>query len=256
MDGEVQDRFRLLWQKYFNSAELPITFYYTNEKGRAEMVKPGSVPMCLIQALSKVREGSALCFERESIGCPGGRRYAGFSHKVMPKFEYFLSCGIPGKLKGERYKKSPELVKEAMNYAPTFKAPARFIVFKRWDMLEGWDNPNVVIFFANPDVVAGLFTLANFDEAEPNGVFTPFGSGCSQVIQYPYLERSSLRPRGVIGMFDISARPFVPKDTFTFSVPMIRFDRMLQNMEESFLITDSWRKVQERLGAPVPKNKA
>jgi len=30
----------------------------------------------------------------------------------MPHFEYFLSCGIPGKLEGERYKKSPELVKE------------------------------------------------------------------------------------------------------------------------------------------------
>lgn len=29
----------------------------------------------------------------------------------MPNFEYFLSCGIPGKLEGERYKKTPELVR-------------------------------------------------------------------------------------------------------------------------------------------------
>jgi hypothetical protein len=49
-------------------------------------------------------------------------------------------------------------------------------------------------------------------------------------------------------MFDISARPFVTKDMLTFSVPMIRFSRMIQNMDESFLITDSWQKVQKRIG--------
>jgi uncharacterized protein (DUF169 family) len=247
MNGTLKDRFSLLWRKYFNNAELPITFYYTDEEGHAELVKPKSVLRCLISELSKVREGSSLCFERDSVRCPGGRRYAGFDQKLMPNFEHFLSCGIPGRLEGERYKKSPEIVKEAMNYAPTFEAPGRFIVFKRWDMLEDRDDPDVVIFFAKADALAGLFTLANFDEAEPNGVFTPFGSGCSQVIQYPYLETASQRPRGVIGMFDISARPSIPKDTLTFSAPMTKFNRMVQNMEESFLITNSWRKVQERV---------
>jgi uncharacterized protein (DUF169 family) len=248
MDTGIKDKLNLLWQKHFNNAELPITFYYTDEEGHAERVRPGSVPRCLIEALSNVRKGSALCFDGDSIGCPGGRRYTGFAHEVMPNFEYFLSCGIPGRLKGERYKKSPELVKEAMKYSPAFKAPARFIVFKRWDILERSDSPEVVTFFAQPDVLSGLFTLANFDEAEPNGVFAPFGSGCSSIIQYPYLEGKSERPRGVIGMFDISARPFVTKDVLTFSVPMIRFSRMIQNMDESFLITDSWQKVQKRIG--------
>jgi len=56
----------------------------------------------------------------------------------------------------ERYKKSPELVKEMMTKAPVFKASARFIVFKRWDALEEADDPEVVIFFARPDVVSGL----------------------------------------------------------------------------------------------------
>ena len=39
--------------------------------------------------------------------------------------------GIPGKLEGERYKKTPEMVKETMEGWPVFKAPGRFIVFKR-----------------------------------------------------------------------------------------------------------------------------
>jgi hypothetical protein len=247
MDMAVKDSFSLLWRKYFNGAELPISFYYTDDGGRADRVKLGSGFRCLIGALAEVRNGRSLCFDAHSIGCPGGRRYAGYADRLMPNFEYFLSCGIPGKLPGERYKKSPELVKEAMKVSPSFKAPSRFIVFKRWDVLEKSDDPAVVSFFARPDVLAGLFTLANFDEAEPNGVIAPFGSGCSSIIQHPYLEGKSARPRGVIGMFDISARPHVPQDALTFSAPMAKFLRMIGNAEESFLTTESWRKVQDRI---------
>jgi len=248
MDTKIKEEFSVLWKKYFDDAQLPVTFYYTNEEGHAELVKPDSVPRCLIGALSDVRTGSSFCFNIDSIGCPGGKRCLGFTEETTPNIEYFLSCGIPGKLEGERYKKSPELVKETRKYSLGFKAPGRFIVFKRWDMLEKSDAPEVVIFFAQPDVLSGLFTLANFDEAEPNGVFAPVCSGCGAIVLYPYLERDSDRPRGVIGMFDISARPFVPKKVLTFSVPMNKFVRMIENMEESFLITDSWRRVQKRIG--------
>jgi uncharacterized protein (DUF169 family) len=247
MDMAIKGSFTTIWRKYFNNAEFPTTFYYTDEEKHAESVKPGSLPRCLIGALSRVRNGRSLCFDVDSIGCPGGKRYAGFADKLMPNFEYFLSCGIPGQMKGERYKKSAELVREVLKLAPAFKAPSRFIVFKRWDLLEESDEPEVAVFFAPPDVLAGLFTLANFDEAEPNGVFAPFGAGCSSIIQYPYLEGRSARPKGVLGMFDISARPFVPQDILTFSVPMAKLVRMIGNAEESFLITDSWRKVQDRI---------
>jgi len=247
MDMKIKEKFISLWKRYFDGAEFPVTFYYTDEEGHAKLVKPGSVPRCVIGALSNVRRGSSYCFNADSIGCPGGKRYLGFAEKIMPDFEYFLSCGIPGRLEGERYKKSPELVRESIKYSPVFKAPARFIVFKRWDMLEKSDDPEVVIFFAQPDVLSGLFTLANFDEAEPNGVFSPHGSGCASIVQYPYLEKDSHRPRGVIGMFDISARPFVPRNVLTFSVPMKKFVTMIENMKESFLITKSWRKIQKRI---------
>lgn len=247
MDIQLKDKFIKLWKKYFNDAELPIAFYYTGEEGHAELVKPGSVPACVIGALSNVRKGKALCFNTGSVGCFGGKRYLGFAEKIRPDFEYFLSCGIPGELEGERYKKSPELVRELVKNSPVFKAPEQYVVFKRWDKLEGSDNPEVVIFFAEPDVLSGIFTLANFDEALPNGVIAPMGSGCSTIIQYPYLERDSEHPRGVLGMFDISARPYVPANVITFSVPMKKFAAMIENMEESFLITGSWNAVQKRI---------
>ncbi|MGD0352309.1 MAG: DUF169 domain-containing protein [Dehalococcoidia bacterium] len=247
METSYKEKFTMLWKKYFNGAELPITFYYTDEEGHADLVKPGSVHRCVIAALLKVRKGTSLCFGADSVGCFGGKRYLGFEENIRPDFEYFLSCGIPGKMEGERYKKSPELVKESMQYSPASKATARYIVFKRWDMLETSDDPQVVISFAEPDVLAGLFTLASFDEADPSGVMAPFGSGCSTIVYYPYLQIESMRPKGIIGMFDISARPFVPKNVLTFSVPMNKFIRMIENMRESFLITDSWAKVKKRI---------
>jgi uncharacterized protein (DUF169 family) len=247
MDVKVKEKFVERWKKYFNGADLPITFYYSNDVRGAEMVKTPSGHQCIIGVLSRVRKGTSLCFNVESVGCAGGKRYLGFTHELMPDFEYFLSCGIPGKLEGERYKKTPELVKEALKRMPDFTAPARFVVFKRWDKLEPADNPEVVIFFGQPDVLSGLFTLTNFDEADPNGVFAPFSAGCGSIVQYPYLERDSNRPRGVLGMFDVSARPFIPKEMLTFALPMNKFQRMIENMEESFLITASWNKVKARI---------
>ncbi len=247
MDVKIKQKFIVLWRKYFNGAGLPITFYYADQRGNTRLTEPPSGHRCVICDLSEVGKGESLCFTADTVGCGGGKRYLGFSREIAPNFEYFLSCGIPGKLEGERYKKSPELVREAMRMLPDFKAPAEFVIFKRWDMLEESDDPDVVIFFAQPDVLSGLFTLANYDEIDPNGVFAPFAAGCGSIGQYPYLEKDSDHPRCVLGMFDVSARPCVPEEVLTFSVPMKKFVRMIENMEESFLITPSWKKVSQRM---------
>jgi hypothetical protein len=247
MDIGIRDRFLGLWRNRFGGAELPITFFYTDTEGSVEKARVPVGHQCLMGPLAKVRAGKTLCFDEGSIGCTGGKRYLGFTQELMPHFEYFLSCGIPGKLEGERYKKSPEMVKQFVARSPRFKAPTKFIVFKRWDALEASDDPEVAIFFARPDVLSGLFTLANFDECEPNGVIAPFAAGCGTIVQYPYLEKASDRPRAVLGMFDVSARPYVPGDVLSFAVPMRKFAHMIENMEESFLITPSWGKVRTRL---------
>ena len=247
MNVEIRDQFIELNKKYFNNAEPPITFYYSDTGEQAELVRPGSVSRCVMGALAEVRNGRSLSFDANSIECFGGRRYLGFSERLSPDFEYFLSCGIPGRMEGERYKKSPQLVKEILENWPKLRAPRPYVVFKRWDKLSSEDDPQVVIFFAQPDVLAGLFTLVNFDESQPEGVIAPMGSGCSSIVSYPYLEKDSPRPRAVIGMFDPSARPYVPKDTLSFAVPMKRFVIMIGNMEDSFLITNTWKRLQKRI---------
>jgi len=128
-----------------------------------------------------------------------------------------------------------------------FEAPAPYLVFRRWDQVPAAETPQLAIFFATPDVLAGLFTLANYDGRDPHGVIAPMGSGCASIISYPYAEGQSAQPRCVLGMFDVSARPCVPRDVLAFTVPLHRLARMTSNMDESFLVTKSWETVRERL---------
>ncbi len=246
MDLKLKEKFMAGWKKYFKEAELPLAFYYTDKEDSAPLPPPPA-HQCLIGVLARAKKGETLRFSAESIGCFGGKRFTGLSQEARPGFEYFLSCGIPGKMEGERYKKTPELVKEMTAREAKFAAPGRYLVFKRFDALTQEEEPAAVVFFAPPDVLSGLFTLANFEEAEPNGVICPFCAGCRAIIQYPMQEKGSARPRAVLGMFDVSARPFVPKETLSFSVPMDKFARMTDNMDESFLITPAWEKVKSRL---------
>ena len=235
------------WTDYFPGAELPITLYYTDDPDTVETLAPEQRSRCLICDLADVRAGFPRCFDAKTVRCGGGRRYLGFHPEVRRNFAYFLSCGIPGKLEGERYKQSPQLVEEYLESQPPFEAPARFAVFKRWDHLDSEDQPAIVIFFARPDTLSGLFTLAGFDEVDPYAVTAPFSSGCGSIVYHPYRELRAERPRAVLGMFDVAARPCVPPDVLTFSAPWPKFSRMLQNMDQSFLITDSWQHVRTRM---------
>jgi hypothetical protein len=247
MKHGFKQQFMERWTKYFPQAELPIAFYYSDDSEQNTIFRTTEGQHCLIGDLAAIRQGQSLSFDTKSVACFGGKRYLGFTQNLMPNFEYFLSCGIPGKLEGERYKKSPELVQEYLKVTPSFTAPAKYITFKRWDILEETDQPQVVIFFAPPDVLSGLFTLANFDELTNEAVFCPMGAGCGTIVQYPLKEEQSEHPRAVLGMFDVSARPTVDPTSLTFSIPMSKFERMIDNMDESFLITGSWEKVKDRL---------
>ena len=247
MDEKFREKFISLWAKYFGKALLPIGVFYSDSPPSEGLTTTGG-GICIIELLPAVLKGRTLCLSAESRICGGARRQLGFSDQFGGKdFEHFLSYGIPGKLRGERYKKTPQLVREIGRFTPPFKAPEEYIVFKRWDKLSSSDEPQVVFFLDRTDVIAGLFTLANFDEADPNAVICPFGSGCSTIVFHPFRELTSARPRCVLGMFDISARPCVSENSMSFAVPYPKFVRMVDNMNESFLTTSSWKLLRRRM---------
>jgi len=247
MQAGFKEQFIVKWEKYFPAAQLPVCFYYTDKQEQAGAGQPLPGGQCFIHDLGRVRQGESLIFTGSDIGCGGGRYFLGFSRNLRPNFNYFLSCGIPGEMEGERYKESPELVAKQRAQFPPMVAPARQVVFKRWDHLDEDDIPLVVIFFAGADVISGLFALANFDESDPQAVIAPFGSGCSTIVQQPYRELESAHPRAILGMFDVTARPWVGPHEMTLAVPWPKFVLMVDNMDKSFLTLDAWGKVKERI---------
>jgi len=247
MDTGIRDRFITQWLTSCPGAELPITFEVGEDRGTAGKAKTPAGWRCFVCDLARVRKGSSLVFDRTSITCSGGLFYLGYDTQRNENFRYFLSSGKPDVVEGERYKKTPEIVDEVTATHVSMPVEGKTYTFKRWDMLTAEDNPDVVIFFARPEVLSALFTLASFDQSDPDGVICPFGSGCSSIIHYPRLEQKREIPRAVLGMFDPSARPCVPVDMLTFAIPMKKFEKMIENMDESFLITKTWEKQKAKI---------
>ncbi len=235
------------WAKYFGDSELPITFFYVDDPGEVDRANLPDGHKCIVCELAIVRKGKPLAWNVKSLGCGGARHYLGYTDTKRPDFEYFLSTGIPGEVEGERYLQTPEMVREIMSNMRCIPAEGRYIIFKRFDQLTPEDDPAAVIFFAKPDVLAGLFTLANFDQPDGDGVISPFGSGCGSIVHQPWFQNERENPKAILGMFDASARPCVPKDTLSFAVPIKKFNIMAGHMDESFLITETWRTVMKRL---------
>ena len=247
MDLKLKEQFESAFSRYFPGGELPLAYYYSDECGDLSPLPHPSGHRCFIGDLKRVWNGHSACFGIDSMGCMGGKRYTGFTQEISPTITQFLSSGIPGKVHGERYKKSPELAKSAIDALPPFEAPGKYLIVKRWDKLTAEDKPEAVVFFATPDVLSGLFTLVNFDEDGLHGVLAPFTAGCGAIVHHPMAQSASSNPKAILGMFDVSARPFVEPGVLTLAVPMARFERMVANMDESFLITPAWANVRKRM---------
>ena len=243
MNIEIKERFMEAWEKHFPGSELPIAFFYSNELNNVEFrnaPKPSSKGFtCIFSQIAPVRQGRARAFNMENLGCFGAFLPLGFDTRVTEEVKNYI-CKV------ERTKKSYDHVDSMYEHRPPKQAPAKYLVFKRWDTLEEQDDPQVVSFFGNPDVIAGLHGLANFDTMTPYGVIAPFGSGCDSIVGFPMHELESEQPKAVLGALDPSVRICVKPHILTFSAPWPKFLSMLENMDESFLVTDSWSKVKSR----------
>ena len=107
---------------------------------------------------------------------------------------------------------------------------------------------DLMLFFATPDVLAGLVTWAGFDNDAPDAVAAPFGSGCSTVVSQAVRENRNGGRRCFLGLFDPSVRPWVGADELCFVIPMSRFAGICGTMRASCLFgTHAWDKVRERI---------
>jgi hypothetical protein len=108
-------------------------------------------------------------------------------------------------------------------------------------------QPEVVVFLAEPHALSALVVLANYGREGNENVIIPFAAGCQSIGIYPYRESLSPRPRGVVGLVDLSARLQLKQrcgdNLFSFAVPYKLFQEMEANVEGSFLQRHTWEKL-------------
>lgn len=233
---EFVDRFK---EAFGEITPLPIAVWYDNH-AVAEIKK---VPKCMIGSISKVREGDPLTLSVDNVLCGGGSLYTAF--KEMPeRVPVFVS-------EVEHYKQSKDMVVEYVDELDIQLSDKPYLNFVRVDKLSSWENVEALIFFATPDILSGLCTWAFFDNNSIDTIVTRFGSGCASVITFAVKENRSNGRSCFLGMLDPSARPLVPENELTFSIPMSRFKEMLATMNDSALYQKAFSALKRRINKVV-----
>lgn len=147
----------------------------------------------------------------------------------------------------EHYKKSKEMVLDYVMSLNIHITEKPYLNFIRVDKLDNWDEAEALLFFATPDMLSGLCTWTFYDNNSPDAVTTQFGSGCAAIVSFAINENKKRGKRCFLGMLDPSARPLVPENELTFTVPMSRFKEMLETMNDSALYQKAFSILKKRI---------
>lgn len=230
--NEFIERYR---EAFGDAAPMPIAFGYS-DNAVSEIKR---VPKCMIGTISNVRHGEPLTLSEENVSCGGGGLYTAF--REMPeRVPMFVS-------EVEHYKQSKEMVIDYVNNLNIQITSKPYLNFVRIDKLKNWDDAEAILFFATPDTLSGLCTWAFYDNNAEDAVTTPFASGCAAIVTFAINENRNNGKRCFLGMFDPSARPLVPENELTFSIPMSRFKEMLETMSSSGLFQKAFSIIKKRI---------
>lgn len=201
---------------------------------------------CVVALLNAASRGKTAAFHRDNVSCPGGRAGLGLQRLEPGTIEYFLSTGGRGPKPGEFYKGSPDLALKYVENMPGIETE-HYVVMKPLAELRVGEEPEIVIFLVNVDQLSGLATLANFDRPSQDNVRLLFGSGCAQSVLYGL--DASRRGESIcyVGLTDPSARKCIQKDILSFTIPYRRYLQMEKNVDKSFLCTETWNTIAERI---------
>lgn len=230
--NEFIERYR---DAFGDAAPMPIAFGYS-DNAVSEIKR---VPKCMIGTISNVRHGESLTLTEENVICGGGGLYTAF--REMPeRVPMFVS-------EVEHYKQSKKMVIDYVNNLHIQITNKPYLNFVRIDKLKNWDEAEAILFFATPDILSGLCTWAFYDNNSSDAVTTQFASGCAAIVSFAINENRKNGNRCFLGMFDPSARPLVPENELTFTIPMCRFKRMLETMNDSALFQKAFSIIKKRI---------
>lgn len=219
----------------------PIAFGYSD----IPAVEGKKVPRCMIGAIRRVCEGEPLTLCAENVLCGGGSLYTAFA-PMQERIPGFVS-------ETEHYKRTKEQVKAYIDRLDIRLTEKPYLNFIRMDKLADLDSVEGILFFATPDMLSGLCAWAFFDNDADDAVCTRFASGCCSIVTFAVQENRRGGRSCFLGMLDPSARPLVPSNELTFTVPMGRFREMVQTMEHSALFQKACSIVRKRMNGELRK---
>ena len=200
---------------------------------------------CVIALLAAAAKGRTAAFQENTIGCPGGKAGLGFTPLKPGFMSEFLSTGNDAR-PGMRYKETPALADDYIHSLP-HTPPPEWLVFQPLDQVAETVNPLAVVFLVNADQLSGLITLANYDRPTQDNVKVLFGAGCVQSILYSLCQEEDGGDTCYLGLTDPSARLHIPPELLSFSLPYHRFIELEGKVEESFLTTETWKRICHRI---------
>lgn len=207
---------------------------------------------CTLALVKKAMAGERIVITEENAKCKGSATGFGLSDGLPPipgGFGNFISCGAgEGFPAGERVKKTPA-IGEAMLLGQAQKVNDGYNAIEFWDY-EQAESPEMVSFLVNPDQLSALIHLFNFEKPDYDNVIMPMSSGCASVVRIPLGELAKGDDaRAVVGGVDVFSRPHFAADTFFFTIPAKRFEKMLSLAHESMLASPIWKGVRKRIHA-------
>lgn len=184
----------------------------------------------------------------EHSGCMGGGFYSGMYRPYLEFNILYVSTGMPGTpVEGEHYLPSPESMRGFMEAVNPRPAPCKYGVIKHLSLFKEGESPEIVVFFARPEVLTGLHSLVSYATGDWNCVQSPFGACCTNIISWPLAFLAKGEEKAVLGGFDPSARKFMKPDELTFAVPLSLYRKMLGAMQTSALTRHTWQGVRKKV---------
>ena len=240
----------------------PVAVYFTDKLPENQEQFLDGKKFCAATSLIASAKGKSTIFSRNTYeGCIGGKMGLGFDNtydSAQFPIECLLSTGDDalaqlGKSspfpmgRGERFFASPEIALRWRDACLGFATiPNEYVVFKPFSAVSQEDPPALVVVFANPDQISALVIITNFYRGDMLSVIAPFGAAC-QSICYAYNEAKKEKPMAIMGFFDTSQRPTLPKELLSFTITFSMYEEMEKSVDESCLSTDIWKKIDKRL---------
>jgi hypothetical protein len=204
---------------------------------------------CFFRNIWLVRQkGQAAWLSHEECGCMGGGFFTGIYGPYLEFGVSFVSTGDPqAHVEGEHYLPSKESMRTFLADITPPKASGKYCVLMPLKSFNDDNPPLTVTFFARPEVLSGLYSLAMYATGDHNCVVTPFGPGCGGILAWPIVYKERGLEKAVIGGFDISARKFMNADELTFSVTLDFYRKMLAVIEPSALTRHTWALTRKKV---------